>query len=338
MSIETSQFYRAKENLGPRTVRYKADYEKFQKANNRKPNEPVPVKYLDDRKFDPLDVFFPSARSLVEYVRGIPGWPSCMRMDNDSEENNKDWNWGFNVADSIKLFDKGWDKGFAAIKHGMDEAATAAMLAAMPEVTPQRDMHGSFIDIDGYIKGEPDCMFEFQEQVQPVLHLEVEVDSFYSGGSTADEILYRGAAILSAVMALRRTGVFVTLYMKEHCSLKDWTGRTRKHTVQVNLMNQGMTENLSEALIVIGHPGFYRSVFFTVFASAWGDDTGSLGRQARDTEDFVMKPGSGKVVIPGHFHETTGLDDGVMDWGNTWASPRAAELMVKALLMSAAQK
>lgn len=338
MSIETKQFFRSQENLGPRVIRYKKDFEKFQKANNRQVYDPIPVKYDDPAlTFDPMNTFFPSPRSLVEYVRSIPGWPTTMRQDHDSTSpDGAEWNWGFNTEDSIKLFDRGWEKGFNAIKHGMEEAASAAMMTALKEVMPERDMHGSFIDVDAFIKGQPDCMFEFNETVQPVLHLEVEVDSFYSGGSTADEILYRGAAILSAVMALRRIGVFVTLYTKETCRLQDWTGKERLHSVRVNLMNEGLTENLSESLIVIGHPGFYRSVFFMVFATAWGDMDGGLGYQARDTDDFTMKPGSGKIVVPGHFHLTVGQDAGIIDWGNSWASPKAAELLVKSLLKSAA--
>jgi hypothetical protein len=324
--IDAKQFYLTSEHKAPRQTK---DFYAWQKDQGRKPHDPVPIKYDRPRPdFSPEDPVWYSVRELTEYVRAMPGWCGPGHMS-DHDYMEQSWCWGFNTNDALALYDKGWEEGLSVVKHGMDQAATAAMMRAMIETVPVRDMHGSFIDMDAYLKGQPDCMFEFAEEVRPNLHLEVEIDEFIVCSTEADEILYRGVAIMSAIMALRRLGVFVTAYTKEHSYTDTSTRRRKSVTATVHVMNQDVTENLTETLLFLSHPGYHRKVYFHAIAAAWGCTYTGLANNRRDTDDFIPKPGSGKIVIPGHFEYT---DDSGIDWGNSWASPKAAEGLVAMML------
>lgn len=297
----------------------------------------LPVPVYDKNEHNPDNVVFKSPRDLVEYVKRVPGWHSC--LDDSSGEAGPDtWSWNFNVEQAIRLFDDGWSDGFEAVKYPMEEAALAAMLAMMKDTTFGRDLHGCDVDVGAFLRGEPECMMEFQDEVRQVLHLDVEVDYYLSAAMPPDEMMHRGCVIAAAVMALRRLGVFVTLHTSMFTGYNAMRGKTiTQSEVQchINLMNQDLTENLTETLMVLAHPAFYRKIFFHGLAASTGCLSGSLGYNWRDTKAFDLRAGSGHVVIPGHFYQSGGQDDSGIDWPNAWSSPKAAETLVRVLFKCA---
>jgi hypothetical protein len=353
MAVDVKKFQRK----GPsRPARTNGEFIEFQAKNGvHEPYLPIPI--YNNEPHDRLNPVWRSIKDLNEYARRIPGFHAGIGYRSDEDDTSRQWSWGFNMNDCFALYDRGWHEGFDAVRTGMENAARAAMAKAIPIEDLEKHVAGSFVDVPSYIRGEPEAMYEFQDVTRDLLHLTVEVDSFIQWDTNANEILYRGVSVMSAVMALRRLGVFVTLVsnMTARSDLyfpkrKIWKGRGRTRyqeevdgqtsnrnvTATVHLMNQDLTENLSEVLLFLCHPGYYRKVFFHAIASAWGINDSGIATQRRGTDDFFPKPGSGRVVIPGRFTSTSGEDDSGIDWGNTWASPKAAEMMVENMLKCAA--
>lgn len=313
-------------------------------------------------RFDPKLVNFPSVREFIEYARAIPGMANADTLQTEYNRRrgesvslgqedvlltryrrgNRDWDWGFNLNDTFALYDRGWTEGIEAVNDRIEATASAAMMAAMKEVAPVRDLHGAFIDIDAYIQGNPECMFEFQDVVTPQLHLIIEIDSLVEYCVSAEEILMRGIAISSAIMALRRVGVFVTAYRSEKSRpTASWLNESVTE-VNIQIMNQDLTENLSETLFALCHPAFYRNIFFHGYSALFATDQSGVCSLARRANDYIPKSGSGKVVIPCQFwsapNADEALDDLGIDWHNSWASPKAAEDLVKLLFQCAAPR
>lgn len=305
----------------------------------------VPNELEPGENFDIKKPVFKSVRSLVEYARAIPGFAYSPDEESEakslraSQRANRDWCWGFNLNDTFALYDRGWAEGLDAINHRIEAVASAAMTAAMKEIVPQRDLHGSFIDIDAFIQGNPECLFEFQETVQPQLHLTLEIDSFVQWNVEAEEVLSRGLAISAAIMALRRCGVFVTAYKSEKSRPTSSIFR-REHRYQapeviMHIMNPDLTENLTETLMALCHPAFHRNIFFHAYSVMYATDEKGVMMLARSSDEYYPKQGSGKIVIPGQFWSRSSLDSFGIDWHNSWASPKAAEDLVKMLFKCA---
>jgi hypothetical protein len=134
------------------------------------------------------------------------------------------WSWNHNMADVFELYDRGWSEGFEAVKAGMENAARVAMAAMEETQTLERHVSGSFVDVPAYLRGEPESMYEFEQRIVDVLKVTVELDGFIVCTTDADEIMYRGVAVMSAIMALRRLGIFVDLVhvMKGSASTYDY--------------------------------------------------------------------------------------------------------------------
>jgi hypothetical protein len=351
--IDEKRFWFQGEHQPPRTAQ---EFYKWREQNGhgRYPMNAIPI--YPGQPYDRFNPVWNSIRDLNEYARRIPGWFSGMQTASDSAHLSRRWCWGWNLGDMLALYDRGWAEGFEAVRMGMDHAAQAALAKAMPVEDLEKHVSGSFVDVPSYIRGEPEAMYEFADMTRDMLHLEVEVDYCIDADTPSEEVLFRGVSVMAAVMALRRMGVFVTLYGKiiAHSELffepeaPRWVGRgrfrrrvtsqpnkSRQVTATVHMMNQDLTENLSEVLLFLCHPGYYRKVFFQAISAAWGINYLGIAGQARNTDDFFPKPGSGKIVIPGHFTGTSGSDDTGIDWGNTWASPKAAEMMVANMLQCA---
>jgi hypothetical protein len=314
---------------GGRPRRTKEDYKSWQEANGRQVGDPVPI-YPNVKPS--RDIVWNSVGDIVNYVRGIKGIHPTT-YDGGG--------WNFTTDDVIDLYDRGWEAGYKYIKYHLDEAVRIATEAAIEVEDLVRDVHGSVIDVPTYLSGDPECMFEFKEEVQNVLKLEVDVDFFFGSSSNSDMYMHRGVAIMAAVMALRRLGVFVDLYTREISYARTAVGgyhQNSLHSCTIHLMKQGLTENMTDTLLAVAHPEFNMPLFYFAQSAAWGcsGDQG-ICSQARRSDDFYPKKGSGKISIPGIWDEGFTLegDDGVIDWHNFWATPEAAKVMVKSMLQAA---
>jgi hypothetical protein len=221
----------------------------------------------------------------------------------------------------------------------MEQTAVAAMAALREQETITADVSGSYVDVPAFLKGVPENMYEFHTEIQEVLHLDVELDWYINWNVPADELMYRGIAVMSAIMALRRLGVFVDLYARlpGGCRSNVSGGRHTQHEIRVDMMAQHITENLSEVLLAVAHPAFYRQIVLFAFGFGFGSQTYGLCGPSRDAEDFIPKPGTGKVVIPGHYvgNSLRGAKELGLDFENSWASPNIAAGLVKMMFTAA---
>lgn len=305
----------------------------FQRNNNRAPTQAIPI-YPDVKPSKHL--VWESVADFVNYVKKIPGSSPTM-----SDQESRDSLLGWNSNDIIKLYDQGWTDGFKLVQNKFDDAIIAAQKALAEEDSMIRDVHGSIVDVPAFLSGDPENMYEFREETQEVLKLEVDVDYFFAGGGT-QMYLERGAIIMAAVMALRRAGVFVTLYAREISRGSTWVSnyQDERHSCTIKLMGPDTPENLTETLIAVAHPSFNMPLFYQAQSLAWGCRAEKgICYQNRNFDDFIPKPGTGKISIPGVWtarYMPTNVDDLGIDWTNFWAAPEAAAVMVKAMFKSAA--
>jgi hypothetical protein len=320
-------------------LRTLAQYEKFQTDNGRGLYDAIPI--YPGVKPSP-HIVWESVADFVNYVRRIPGThPTMTRyFSSGLVKEERPGHCGNTIDDMIALYDRGWNEGLDTVKHYIDEAITAATTAAIETEDLVRDVHGAIIDIPAFLRGEPENMYEFHDTVKEMLFLEVDLDWFFSSSSSSTNYLYRGIAVMSAVMALQRLGVVVNLYAREVSRSVTHVSKSHRapHSCTIKLMGPGKIENLSETMLAVAHPDFNMPLFYLAQCMAWGCQPGyGICEQDRSSSEFIPKPGSGKVVIPGVFNFALD-DDDTIDWQNLWASPNAAVQMVKVMLKCAAPR
>jgi hypothetical protein len=222
--------------------------------------------------------------------------------------------------------------------------AEAAITKLMQVDDLEKHVYGSMVDIPSFVNGEPECMFEFQTTERELLHLEVDYDWWIVCSTSAEEIFWRGIAVMSAVMALRRFGVFVDLYltMPGYTSVRSLRRDGQENLrIKCHVMNQNITENFSETLLALCHPAFYRRIGFLAWMFGFGcHDRGVSCADPTRSKDFLPVAGSGKITIPGNYRREwlEEHDDSGIDWSNAWSSDVACLAMIQTMLKCAAPK
>ena len=278
-------------------------------------------------KHDPTKLEFDSIWHIIDIFEKYPRKVSSRWIDGENSEPR--WSMNTNVDTMIRLYKEGWSEGIAAVEKQVQEVQQAAISAIQEGEGFERSYAGSMVNIDAFLLGEPDNMFEFTAAPKEVLSLHIKLDAFFSGFINAEEIINRGIIIGAITMALNRLGVFVTLD-----SVAKYTGigggraskklnKEEKSEMLVPIMKSGRIENLSDALLSIAHPGTTRNLYYSINAICGGLDGGCLNGMT--TDDYKIVPGSGQITIPGGWPKHADLE------GSSWASPDAAKKILKVL-------
>ena len=195
---------------------------------------------------------------------------------------------GFHLA---RTFNKAWDqayRGWETVRPQVDKHIDAIREKLKDLVTPHdvrvHDMIGYEPDIDRFVSGEIECMWDDMMIESPHAGkvFTVLLDNCVSASQDADEMLKRGAAVIALIEAFQLFGF----------ELEIWTETTvgayngpEKHSTLVRIQRAGDRPDINAIMFPLANPDFQRRL---VFASQEGE-----AMQLRDHFHFGTAAGGG---------------------------------------------
>ena len=175
---------------------------------------------LRTRVFESLGEFYQYAM----YDKKHPEYTSDNNEYRPSSRDCGSWAGTETWDEAVSLALNGWTDGLNDLKYKIN-ADSKFIKGASNRFRMRNDVTGSFVDIDKYIQGEPECMMEFETQIEPRF-----ATVFVSAGASAcvdkKEILERGRKVLEVIDALEQNNIrtrVVQIFAVENDENKEYT-------------------------------------------------------------------------------------------------------------------
>lgn len=178
------------------------------------------------------------------------------------------WNGGKSLAQCAEMLLTGWKAKRSAIHEEIDEALAELEDRINSYITDQNrsvlDVSGSYVDVDRYLLGEPECMWEshMHDEVSSGKVLKVLVNVAAYAGVPPERITERGMAVTAACEAVQRMGFNVELWVGE--AVTGWRNKSG-YDVSVELIRvKDYRDVIDEevSLFLMAHPGMLRKIIF----------------------------------------------------------------------------
>lgn len=213
---------------------------------------------------------------------------------------------GATYEEAVTLARTGWHSSRERVEAILEPVRER--LAEMLDLTfvQQFDMFGSEPDIDRFVAGDLECMFEDFAVEAPTKGkaMTVVVDACVTGNVPVEEVFKRGAAIIALVETMTLLGYELEIWtdMSVEREGARWTGLVRVHRAGENI-------DMDKVVYAIGHPSNLRRLCFGVMES----ENVSVRRKF----GFGPPYGSG-YGCPCGIHESAELVDAsfTISWGN----------------------
>lgn len=113
-----------------------------------------------------------------------------------------EWSGTATIEDAYALAEYGWAEGYKKMKVLSGDFKTHQ--GFLPEIT--RDVCGEFVDVDTYLRGEPECMFTFNG-FKPAKFLRLIINTGGNCNISSDMIYERGSILVNMIDSLESHGV-----------------------------------------------------------------------------------------------------------------------------------
>ena len=150
--------------------------------------------------------------SLGEFYRYAIYDDSCPENTNDnakfspsSRKCGSGWAGTDTWEEAVDLATNGWTDGLRELRYKIN-SDNKFIKGISNRFKMRSDVTGSFVDVDAYIRGEPECMMEFEMRTEPRFAT-IFVSGVASSCVGAEEILNRGRKILEVVDALEQNNI-----------------------------------------------------------------------------------------------------------------------------------
>jgi hypothetical protein len=241
------------------------------------------------REFDTLD----------EYL------DHCQRVaDRDgTSHGSRSHHGGFQLSES---FDEAWTQaydGWVTVRPQVEESLEAIRERLQDIVTPMQvrvhDMIGFEPDIDRYVAGEVECMWD--ELVVETPHagkvFTLVLDNCISASQDADEMLKRGATVVALVEAFQMFGFELEIWCETTVGTwgKHKSGADQFHTTLVRVARAGERPDINAIMFPLANPDWQRRLMF-------GSQEGESAQMRRDF-GFMPRGSYGMARNGVHFGE-----------------------------------
>lgn len=174
-----------------------------------------------------------------------------------------DWNGNLTFDQACDLAVNGWSD----MRPPIDEILTPVN-ARLSDILSERqerylDITGAEVDMDRYLAGEMECMWEDIPQLVETRVFNVLCNNDASGVVSAETIARRGAAIAGIVEAFGIMGCEVNVWAE--ISSGGRQHRSNVHSVLVNVHRAGDFLDVNNIMFPIAHPSWLRRIMFAVF-------------------------------------------------------------------------
>lgn len=138
----------------------------------------------------------------AEYINHVVTESAKVSDRASMRQGQEDWYGTSTFDEAVALASYGWSEGYKKMQTKSTTFITHQ--GYLPELS--RDMCGEFVDVDAFIKGEPECMFTFNG-FKPQQFLRFVINTGGNCDVDADEIYERGAVLVNMIDTLESRGV-----------------------------------------------------------------------------------------------------------------------------------
>lgn len=174
---------------------------------------------------------------------------------------------GVNFPDAITMARRGWRQGTSEIERLRAKIA-AQIEGSIPQLRPNWDVTGRFIDIGAAMSGVPECMGtlvdngrRFKAPLAQRVHIVMQLAA--SGAVTHETFMRRGAAVVVMVDILERFGIRCRVDINKSTTNRTLPdSETLENVVTVKLDNEPMS--IDKMAFLLGHVATLRRIFWAV--------------------------------------------------------------------------
>lgn len=207
---------------------------------------------IEERQFDSLE-------SMLVKAEAPTDMPQYARSSETRGE--RDWSGTDSLAEAFKLARFGWPEGrekMQPMKRRVEELVRQRVNSRQEVLW---DVAGSVVDVGRFCGGEPENMMYFEPMPTDgkgrIVKLSVNVTA--SAGIKAENIFWRGAAIIALVDLLESNGFSVEI---EACDGRRGGGMKLEYRVPVKVPGYALDED--RLTFVLASPAFLRRILFAV--------------------------------------------------------------------------
>lgn len=204
----------------------------------------------------------PSVAAMVEEARKDSTDP----RGRSSRDRDDSWAGG-TFEEVCDVARHGWPEGAAMV--AKLARGIAVRLPQEQASTPYHDVAGSYVDIGRYVSGEPECMVDFRPEIRAQRVVKIGFNVSVHGGTATEAMMERGAAVAVLVDRLEAAGVRVEV-MAYGQGAPVWT-------MEVCVKPADAPLDMDRVAFALGHPGFFRRLFFGVQDAAGVAERTAMG-------------------------------------------------------------
>jgi len=236
---------------------------------------------------------------------------ASQRLGRDGESSRRDddgWAGG-SWDNAVRMASEGWSDARPQVDAVLEPVRHQLAELLSYQLQPVFDLvGGGGIDMDRYLLGEIECMYEDmpQEIMKEGKVFTLLINGVYDSGVRPETILARGAAIAALVEAMSMMGCELSIYVE--CSVSPLSyGRRGKLPEGPNTWSlltkvhaAGDLLDINNVMFAMGHPSWLRRICFGIMEgekaqirSTYGFGTGGYGRPSSTTlcnDVLPMKP------------------------------------------------
>jgi hypothetical protein len=189
--------------------------------------------------------------------------PTDMKRNRSSEEPERGGGWygTRDLPEAFRLARFGWKEGRDRMKPMKERLQDLVRQRTNSRQNVLWDVAGAVVDVGRFCSGEPENMMLFEPEPTDgkgkIVKISVNVAA--SSGVEAENIFWRGAAIIALVDLLESNGFSCEI---EICDGRRGDGMTLEYRVPVKVPGYALDEDL--ITFVLAHPSFLRRILFAV--------------------------------------------------------------------------
>ena len=231
----------------------------------------------------------------------IEDYAADARPDFDGMSALVDFNGGITGPDHLRrMIEDGWSEGVERARMmglALSDYIPSLGITGLEEVEDY-DVSGADVDVGAFCDGEPECMVETVEKVQPrsrVVRVVVQIN--YMCEVPAASAMRRGVALAAVVDALETAGLRVEVWTLDSCiSNSKLSSRFKDHNHwrTATLVKEAATPlPIDRLAFAIGHPGYFRGLTFAVRKNLIGTANASTASllSYNTREEVGLEPG-----------------------------------------------
>ncbi len=203
---------------------------------------------------------------------------------------------GYHLSNSYdEAFQQAWD-GWSDVRPTVDKRVDAIRERLRDYITPHdvriHDMVGYEPDIDRYVSGEIECMWDdFQVETPHAGRVfTVLLDNGLTCDQDAEEMLRRGASVVALIEAFQVFGFELEVWAETTVQSLDYRtpSKNERHTTLVRLQRAGDRMDINSIMFPMANPDYHRRLVFGVQEGEPGEIRDAFGFGGIHGGDYGM--------------------------------------------------